>query len=65
VLALFALGGTIALTAVVLLLRQAPVPASSTAPPSAPAAQTTQQIDWKVKGAPTAPVLVEEWGDFQ
>ena len=64
-LAFFALGGTIALVAAVLLLRQGP--AQTPAPPAAPAPveQTTQLIDWKVKGAPGAPVLVEEWGDFQ
>jgi hypothetical protein len=69
ILALFAIVGTLVLAGAVLLMRLASPPATTpTAPPSSaapPAVQPAQQIDWKVKGSPTAPVLVEEWGDFQ
>ncbi|HET7771172.1 MAG TPA: hypothetical protein VFN74_20550 [Chloroflexota bacterium] len=61
--------GAVALAGLVLLLRQDPnaaVPPGSVPSVAAPqAAQPAQQIDWKLKGAPAAPVLVEEWGDFQ
>ena len=65
-----AVGGAVLAGGVLLMQQLQPAPSPAAQPgvpaaPTAPAAPATQEVDWKVKGAPTAPVLVEEWGDFQ
>ena len=69
VLVLFGLVATLVVAgAVLLLLRQGagqPSRPAQLAAPAPPSQGAAAQVDWKVKGPPTAPVLVEEWGDFQ
>ncbi|HEU5315456.1 MAG TPA: hypothetical protein VFX49_05060 [Chloroflexota bacterium] len=69
--ALAALLATVGVVALLLVARQltppavAPATSQSAAGEAAPAAPPVQQTDWKSKGPLAAPVVIEEWGDFQ
>ena len=67
-LAVFGLVGALIVAGAVLLLRQGlgrPPQMAAPAPPVASLGAPGAEVNWKVKGSSTAPVLVEEWGDFQ